>query len=401
MIPIFGSWGKPSREKFAAIVLKRIAERGGPTDFVFQPDTFEIRRPTNRGFLGNTYDAYCAAKGSHRQMILDNFVAIMVERPDHSESSLEEVREDLVTVVRERALFSFTSLLWQLEGVKKPPEQSQEPMTDWFAKTLVIDSPSSMSLVNEDQVAAWGVPSYELYSLGLEKLRAAKPPAFSEDRGVFRGLWNDDYDSSRILVPGIFEDLPLRGEAVVCIPNRLTLLVAGSDDTDAIGRMLTTAEEIVRTQPKPQNPAPLLVRDGEISDFSVPDHSPIFNQVARAKRIAALLYYNEQKVQLETLYEKNGKDLFVASYSLNQQDSGAYASVSVWTKGIATLLPVTDEVILVDPDKPKGENVVARAPWPLVAGSLGDLMLDTKMFPTRFYVSGFPTDEQLRRLVAT
>jgi hypothetical protein len=62
-----------------------------------------------------------------------------------------------------------------LDKVSKPPVQQSEPISDWFAKALVIDSPSSMSLVNEEQVIGWGVPAYELYALGLEKLRAAKP----------------------------------------------------------------------------------------------------------------------------------------------------------------------------------------------------------------------------------
>lgn len=258
-----------------------------------------------------------------------------------------------------------------------------------------------MSLVNEEQVVGWGAPAYELYALGLEKLRTSQPPSFSEDRGVYRGLWHDDYDSSRVLVPGIFDDLPLRGEAVVCIPNRLTLLVAGSEDTDAVRRMLAAAEEIVRTQANPQNPAPLPVRNGEVSDFSVPTNSPIFNEVERAKRGAAHLYYGEQKETLEKLYENKGKDVFVASYTLNQLDSGAYVSVGVWTKGVATLLAVTDEVVFVDPDRPKGQNVVARAPWASVVSVVPDLILDTKMFPQRFYVSGFPTTDQLQRLKST
>lgn len=104
---MFGLFGNPSKAKFAALVLKKIAEKGGPTDFVFLPEEFEIRSGNSRGFLGNTYAAYCAAKGAHREQILNNFVASVVAGPDHSKS-LEQVRDDLVTAVRERALFAFT-----------------------------------------------------------------------------------------------------------------------------------------------------------------------------------------------------------------------------------------------------------------------------------------------------
>lgn len=395
---MFGVFGNPSKSKFAALVLQRIKEKGGPSDFVFSADEFEIRRGNSRGFLGNTYASYCHAKGAQRKMILENFVAAIVAQTDFQDVTLDAVRDRLVTVVRERALFSFTSLLWQLDGVQHPPQQQSEAISEWFAKALVVDAPSHMSLVNEKQVVEWRSYPEELYAIGLNKLKDTKPPAFSEERGVFRGAWADDYDSSRILVPGMFDDLPLRGDPVVAIPNRLTLLVAGSEDMEALRRMLATAEEIVRTQPRPQNPAPLLVQDGQVSDFLVPPTSPIYLEVERARRLAALLYYTEQNQNLAQLYEKKGKDLFVATYTLTQLESGGHVSHAVWTKGIPTLLPVVDEVIFVDGDRPTGQNVVHRASWPNVIATLGELMLDTKMFPRRYYVSTFPTAEQIAAL---
>ena len=42
------------------------------------------------------------------------------------------------------------------------------------------------------------------------------------------------------------------------------------------------------------------------------------------------------------LYEQNGKDLFVAGYTLNQRESGGYESYSVWSKTVPALLPKTD-----------------------------------------------------------
>lgn len=275
-------------------------------------------------------------------------------QPGQTEVGFDDVQDQIVTVVRERALFASTSLLWKLDGTASPPRQQHEPISDWFAKALVIDSPTHMALVNEVQVQTWMQTPDELFAFGLEKLRSAKPPAFVEDNGVFKGTWNDDYDSSRILISGLFDDLPLRGHPVVTIPNRLTLLVAGSEDTAAIKRMLATAEDIVRNIAKPQNPAPLLVENGEVSDYTVETSSPIYNDVARAKRLTALIYYQDQKVQLEQLYEKSGKDIFVASYSLNQTESGDYRSHAVLSRGVSTLLPVVDDLILVASRRPEG-----------------------------------------------
>jgi hypothetical protein len=47
-----------------------------------------------------------------------------------------------------------------------------------------------------------------------------------------------------------------RRDPVVVLPNRLTLLVAGSNDESGIQAMLIKAEEIMRAEMKPQNPSP-------------------------------------------------------------------------------------------------------------------------------------------------
>jgi hypothetical protein len=41
------------------------------------------------------------------------------------------------------------------------------------------------------------------------------------------------------------------------------------------------------------NPAPLILEDGEVADFSVSENSPIFHDVERAKKISALSYYQQ------------------------------------------------------------------------------------------------------------
>jgi len=394
---MFGLFGPPSKKKFASLLVQEIQARGGHS-FSIDLEKFEIRSGSIRGFLGNVYVAYCQASRSQRRHILENFVGTMAAQGGTSDRTFDEVASDVAIVVRERALFSFTSLLWDVDGVSSPPQPVNEPLTAWFAKSLVVDAPTHMSLVNQDEVERWGQTSDELFTLGLEKLTNAKPAHFACSDGVFRGLWNDDYDSSRILVKGIFDDLPINGDAVVCIPNRLTLLVADSADPAAVTRMIKQAEEIVRTIARPQNPAPLLVQDGVVSDYTVPPSSPCYLAVERAKRVAAALYYSEQKESLEKLYEKKGKDFFVATYGLSEFPDGTLRSSAVWTRDVPTLLPHTDEVVFVDSHAPKGQQVVARIPWDALVAHFEDRLLDTKMFPRRFFVSRFPEVEQIKAL---
>jgi len=163
--------------------------------------------------------------------------------------------------------------------------------------------------------------------------------------------------------------------------------------------MLKHAEEIVRTKSRPMNPAPLILKDGEIADFSVTENSPIFSDVERARKIAALIYYQEQTEKLMKLYEQKGKDLFVGKYTLNQRETGGYESYSAWSKTVPTLLPKTDFIAFVDPTKPESQRMLGLAKWEDVVRVAGDLFLDTRMFPARFYVSKFPSEEQLAAVI--
>ena len=201
------------------------------------------------------------------------------------------------------------------------------------------------------------------------------------------------------MIPEVFAPLDLDGDPVVCLPNRNLLLVTGSENHDGIKAMLKHAEEIVQTKSRPMNPAPLTLKDGEVADFSVRENSPIFNDVERAKKISALIYYQQQTENLMKLSEQKGKDLFMASYTLNQRERGGYESYSAWSKTVATLPPKTDLIAFFDPTKPESQRMLGLAKWDDVLRIAGDLFLDTQVFPARFYVSKFPSDEQLAEVI--
>jgi hypothetical protein len=71
----------------------------------------------------------------------------------------------------------------------------------------------------------------------------------------------------------------------------------------------------------------------------------------------------------------------------------------VWSKRVSTLLPKTDLIAFFDPAKPQSQRTLGLAKWEDVMRIAGDLFLDTQMFPARFYVSKFPSDEQLAAVI--
>src|SRR5262249_44549333 len=93
-----------------------------------------------------------------------------------------------------------------------------------------------------------------------------------------------------------------------------------------------------------------------------------------------------------------GKDIFVASFSARQgKETGAVRSYCVWSKGVVSFLPRTDDIFFFRP-KDGGGGLVATAPWDQARAVLGDLMKEVGLYPERFLVEQFPSDEQLAAL---
>lgn len=384
-------------DDFAKLVIAEARKARIAESLEYDAKKFVLKRGDQRTYLANLFNDYCQADDAHKKRILGNTLALLRQKKE--DIPLEEAESKVVAAVREQALFSFTTLWWQLEGGTTEPKVVFEPISTWFARCLVLDFPEYVSMVSSESLRTWDSSFYQLYEIGLARLRDCTTPKFEKQPGFYVGGWHDDYDNSRILIPEVFSPLNLDGDPVVCLPNRNSLLVTGSEDHAGIQAMLKHAEEIVRTKPRPMNPAPLILKDGEVADFSVAENSRIFNDVERAKKISELFYYQQQTETLVKLYEQKGKDLFVANYALNQLETGGYESICVWSKTVPTLLPKTDFVALFDPTRPESQRKLGRAKWDDVMRIAGDLILDTEMFPGRFYVSKFPTDEQLAAVI--
>ena len=374
------------------------ARRAG-VEAVFEYDAAEFTLKGNgmRTYLGNFFDAYCQASPEHKKKLIGNFVETI--RLPQIPETFDEARTKLVTVIRERALFTFTDDELRIQGNQTGLGVAYEPVSTWYVKSLVIDFPQCVSVVTRENLKKWDVPFSEACELGVQRLRQCTSPKFAPENGYFAGKWNDDYDSSRVLLPEIFRGLPLDGDPVAVIPNRLTLLVTGSRQTAAIKAMLARAEEIMKTVARPQNPSPLIIRNGEVTDFFVEKSSPVFYEVQRAHKIAELIYNDQQVALLDKVYKKTGKKMLVAKCLLNKLPDGTYRSQCVWMKGVVSMLPKTDVVWLSDPLKPEKEQILGMVAWDKMMAIAGDLFLDTEIFPPRYYVSKFPDAEMLRRLL--
>jgi hypothetical protein len=75
------------------------------------------------------------------------------------------------------------------------------------------------------------------------------------------------------------------------------------------------------------------------------------------------------------------------------------SSYSVWSEGVDTLLPETDDLILLRPDATADKiDVVAAGSFERVREVTGDLMKPQGTYPERYRVLQFPTQQQIAEI---
>ncbi len=103
--------------------------------------------------------------------------------------------------------------------------------------------------------------------------------------------------------------------------------------------------------------------------------------------------YAQQKDMLDKLHAKNGEDVFVASFSVIKSPDGRMFSYATWTATTDSLLPKTDTLVFgrlgTEPQMVEWEKAVEV---------VGDLMETVDIYPPRFRVREFPTEEQLKAM---
>src|SRR5260370_39605877 len=126
-------------DDFAKLVMTEAKKAGIAESLEYDPKRFVLLRGDQRTYLVNLFNDYCQANDAHKKRILGNTLALLREKKQ--DVSLEEAKSKVVAAVREQALFSFTTLWWELEGGKTEPKIVSEPISAWFTRCLGLDFP--------------------------------------------------------------------------------------------------------------------------------------------------------------------------------------------------------------------------------------------------------------------
>ncbi len=393
--------GKPSIAEFAAQMIQAFREAGAKTDLRFDASENRIVRndPDSPwvGNLDNMYQTYLKQPRSRRAEYVRSVARGLVTSRKGLPEEFDLARADLRPRLWLRAAFEQMRLNAAIEGASVAPKAPPyEALGEHLIATLVYDWPEAVQSIDNDNLTAWGVTFYEAMEVARENLEEATVSYAKIGDGFYSFISGDSYDASWITLLERSRQLEVNGKPVAMVPNRDELLVTGSDDDGGLTIMATLAEKGLE-KPYPLSGVPLIFEDGEWQDWLPPEGHAFhraFTQMA-INWIGPL--YHEQAKLLNAVHEKQGIDIFVASYSAIEKKEGELLTFSEWPKGVDTLLPVTQTVVFL-----KGNCFdPVFADWSRVIETVGDLMEQTEDYPRRYRVREFPDETAIDAIGST
>jgi uncharacterized protein YtpQ (UPF0354 family) len=392
-------FGQPSKDQFAQM-LKDAIEKAGEKDPIFyDSEEFSLRTKgegENWLNLTNAYNEYRGASRAQKLSVVRNFVQTWFARHKEMPDDFQSASHDLLPGIRSRMMFEHTALRMKLDG-HTDFNWPYHPLGEFLGIGLIYDLPSSMVQVQQHLLEQWKATFEEAYEVACENLRAITKHTLNEAApGVWMSPWKDNYDPSRMLLIDYIRHHEVAGDPVVMVPNRDTLLLAGSEDPAGLAKLVEIAED-AHEHPRPLSVIAYRLTDAdEWVPFLPAEEHPRYKQFRLLQVKSFGSDYNDQKAVLDELHEKEGKDIFVASYSaVEMKETAEIRSYCVWSEGVVGYLPKTDYIYFFRPKDDESGDVVATVPWADAEMVLGDRLKPLGIYPERYLVEGFPTEEEI------
>lgn len=392
---LFGKFfGPPSKDRFARLLIDAICRAGETRKIAYDASEFRLfveDQPDRDMPLGDLYSCYRAASADARDAGLKSMVRCWFAADKPIPDCFEDASHDLMPLIEIRWRQELRLLLAETEGVE-PASIPYQILGDDFAVVVVYDLPESVRFVDQEALDTWGVTFYEALEVAKENFRLRDHTFLGRevDDGLYISVTQDGYDASRLLLLDTIRQFAIKGDCIAMIPSRNMLIVTGSEDQAGQEEMLRLATAELE---EPFALSGIALRlDGDDWTPWLPDAAQsVYQQFLRLQIPTIGKGYNTQKELLDRLHEMKRQNVCVPSYlPLQDDDTGKIAACCVWPKDCVALLPRTDQIAF---ERNEGDAIVAD--WDRVVEVVGHLMTPMGIYPERFRVSDFPTEEQL------
>ena len=389
-----------SIKEFATLVVNSLRKLGDTTKWRFSPQSsFLFPRPEEgdgqapswRINLSNFHREWLVLVGDERTAHVEKIASRIQSKKSESidKSPRVEIQSKLFVAVRSIA---DRDAAITMHG----PETAQllfRGIVDGLEACVMVDGEQDMRRLTTGDLEEYGMGEDQAFEIGIENLRQrSTKPMMNVGNGIYLSSWNDDYDSSRLLLPDLLQQYIKEGQIVAFAPNRKRLIITSDQSESGMAAMVQAVENQIG-EPRSLPPRMLRFSDGHWSEFQPAKYAIKLNHWRTNFEAEE---YGQQKSMIEERMKNRQMDIFVASYMLgNVPLDSQPVSACTWSKGVTALLPRTNLICFVDPAKPDGAVVTSRADaLPIV----GKMMKSTENVLPRFYVDEFPNTEQLAQL---
>lgn len=386
-------FGPPKPDKYAQMFMAALRKAGDQREAHYNPQEFRIEYGDDSGItnLSNFYADYCAAPRAERDNLLSLQVRGALSHLKEMPEEFDDAKCDIYPRMWTRASLEKMRLQQWLEGQDSFNTPTQV-VGDHLEASLVFDLPEAVRTISQSDLDDWGVSYYEAMEIARQNLETSNFAFAAIGDNLYASLTGDTYDGTRLLLLDLIRKLEVKGDHVAMVPNRDTLLITGSEDDVGLGMMYAFAEKALNEESRPMVPTPMRLDGDEWMDWMPTDGHSLYDQFRSLELKFLHSEYEEQKSILDAIHEKNGTDIFVASYSaIEKKDTGKLLSYCVWPQDVEALLPKTQKVVFV-----RGQDEMpALGRWERVIEVVGRRMERTDHYPFRFRVTEFPSDEEL------
>ncbi|MGB0906263.1 MAG: hypothetical protein ACPGVT_02125 [Maricaulaceae bacterium] len=269
----------------------------------------------------------------------------------------------------------------------------------------VRDMQDTVSLLSSDDFETHALSAADAAQITQDNMIDVTSNAtWQAQDGFWISPFNDDYDAARVISLHPRGKLPFEGDPIVFMPSHSICLVTDTFDADILAKMAATGQELSHEH-RPLSSRFWTFGAGGWSPLTAkPDH-PAYQIIYNQTVIENLSAYDEQKRCLDENYEKNGEDIFVASYSALQNDDGDIIPYAVLSLGVDALLPKTDNVIFFDHEAPEDQQTSGLIRWEVFVKIIGeDKIIECKdLYPPRYdFINRLNDNDQdrIRKAVA-
>jgi uncharacterized protein YtpQ (UPF0354 family) len=390
-----------TREKFAQLVIAKLKAYPQVIDVIYNEAEFSLKTTiagndnTTTSFLYNVHRQYSQAPVSQRASIIPQWANVLFQTFVNP-TDFEAVKADLMPCIRGSAYYAMTEVesYFAKQGRKEAKEHQawgNIAYSDAFVY-LSISVPSGILHVNENLIAEWGIDRDELHTIALENLKqkSANHQFAKIAPGVYKATFNDGYDSSRILLPGVFDDLPLNGDPVAMIPCHDTLLVAGANDQRGLTTMMKIAAKQIAEGHHEITAYAYSCRNGQAETFfdkALPQvlQRPMFDLVQKT-------FQSQAKILRKYL-----PDLVIGDLVQLHLGEGAPLTMAHWAENKDTALLQAPYICIQN--KPDGKTLFV--PWEVAQEHFGELLTKIDLMPPRYLTTGYPSIEVMQALEKT